>query len=178
MDKKLFEDLVKTHCVTEEPVWQETVYESELDPETGLEQVIEREVTVKGPLAVKKLKPCLHACAHCDKTVTDQLVNIRLAQDPVPHWRWRCTTCNCYLDPETRSPMEEDAATSIGKIGRYYKRKHLGVEKWARAVTTPDGKPIKKYKLSSMNTSGQEINTEIEESEEFTITRYVYPKDK
>lgn len=175
MDKKQFEEILKQLAELEEPEYWETVYDTELDPDTGIETVIKRDVLVQGQATLKKLKPCLKACDYCEKTVTDQVVNIRLAQDPVPHWRWHCTSCRCYLDPETKQPMEGLKATTIGKIGRYHKYKKFGTEKWAR---TDQPKAVKTYKLSTMDTSGREINTQIEESDNSTITRYFYPKDK
>jgi hypothetical protein len=175
MDKKLFEETLKHLAELDEPEYWETVYDTELDPETGLESVVKRDVLVKGQATLKKLKPCLKACEHCDKTVTDQVINIRLAQDPVPHWRWHCTSCRCYLHPETKQPLDGIKATSIGQIGRYHKRRLLGLEKWAR---TDQPKAAKTYTLSTMDTSGREINTEIEESDNSTITRYFYHKDK
>jgi hypothetical protein len=174
MDKKIFEEFVKTHCVTEEPVWTETVYESKLDSATGLEQIVKREVTVKGELVVVKRKSHIHGCQHCGKTVTDQQVQVRLAQDPVPHWRTRCHACKCYINPETNQPIDEPhISTALSKIAAYWRNKKMGLKQFKE----PKEK-VKTYKLSSMDASGQEVDTEIEESDNSTITRYFYPKDK
>ena len=174
MDKKLFEDFVKTHCVTEEPVWQETVYETEVDPETGLESVVKREVTVKGPLEVIKRRPHIHRCDYCDKTVTDQKIHSRIAQDPVPHWRSRCQSCKSYLHPETQQPIEDQhLSTALTKIAAYWRNKVLGLKQFKE----PEQK-VKTYTLSSMDTSGREVNSQIEESDHSTITRYFYSSDK
>jgi hypothetical protein len=176
MDKKQFDETLKQLAELDEPEYWETVYDTELDPETGLETVIKRDVLVKGQATLKKLKPCLRACDFCEKTVTDQVVNIRLAQDPVPHWRWHCTSCRCYLHPETKQPLDGIKATSIGQIGRYHKRRLLGLEKWARPQQAePESK---RYKLSTMDTSGRQISVEIDETDNTTITRYVYDRDK
>jgi hypothetical protein len=174
MDKKTFEEFVKTHCVTEEPVWTETVYESELDLITGLEQIVAREVVVQGPLQVKQLKPHIHACTYCEKTVTDQQVQIRVAQDPVPHWRTRCHTCKHYIHPETKKPiLDPHLSSALSKIATYHKNKKMGLKQFK----TPKEK-VRTYNLSTMNTSGREINTEIEESDNSTITRYFYSDNK
>ena len=172
MDKKLFEETLKSLAQVDEPEYWETVYDTEVDPETGIERIVKRDVLVRGAMTLKKLKPHLHSCDYCDKTVTDQVVNIRLAQDPVPHWRYRCTACNCYLDPETKQPMPEDLATSLGKIGRYHKRKKEDVAKWAKP------KRGKITKTVTTDNKGTVIHKQVEESENSTITTYFYQNNK
>jgi hypothetical protein len=172
MDKKIFEQFIKMHCEVTEPVWTETVFDSELDPETGLEQIIQREVEVQGPLTVVKRKPHIHGCQHCGKTVTDQQVQVRLAQDPVPHWRTRCHTCKCYINPETNQPIEDQhLSTALSKISSYHKNKKFGLKQFKTNTSRP-------YTLSSMDTSGKQIHTQVEDSGDTTITRYFYHKDK
>ena len=174
MDKKIFEEFLKKHCVTEEPVWHETVYESELDPATGLEHIVKREVTVQGGLEVKKLRPHLHHCDYCDKTVTDQKVVCRIAQDPVPHWRSRCQTCKCYLHPETQKPIEEPHISSVlNKLGVYWRNKKLGLKQFKKPQ-----EPQYNYRTTTMETSGGAVTAEIEDSDEATITRFYYDDDK
>lgn len=176
MDKKLFEETLKQLAEVETPEYQETVYDTELDPETGVESITEREVLVQGQPTLKKLKPCLTTCEFCDKTVTDQLIHSKQAQEPVPHWRHRCVTCNCYLDPETLKPMTEELATALGKISRYWKNKRLGLKKWQRTPRITDNKT--KTAAVDFCNSTIEISSEIDPDTGATIRRYSYLGDK
>jgi hypothetical protein len=173
MDKKLFEELIRKYCVVKQHTETHTVWESGIDPETGLETEYAREIQVQTELQVVKLKPHMHHCHNCDLTVTDQNIQIRLATDPVPHWRQRCATCRHYLDPETGQPMMADQAACISKIGRYWKNKHLGIKKWQRSTAI-------KVPVSTQPAPGQEpkVSIEVTETADSTITVYKYHDDK
>lgn len=40
-------------------------------------------------------------CPDCERTVCNRRVNINLRQAPVTHWKWYCTACKKYRNPET-----------------------------------------------------------------------------
>lgn len=48
-----------------------------------------------------KLKPKHRLCElGCGDIVSDQVIEKRLATHPQPHWRTRCSTCECFVSPD------------------------------------------------------------------------------
>lgn len=51
-----------------------------------------------------KLKPQIKNCAlGCGKVVKNQIIEKRLCEHPVTHWRTRCSHCSSYVSPDGES---------------------------------------------------------------------------
>lgn len=74
----------------------------EVDPETGEEIEVEREITENPTLGFEvKIKDRIALCElGCGEVVTNQIIEKRLHDYPEKHWRTRCKNCDCYESPD------------------------------------------------------------------------------
>lgn len=87
----------------------------EIDELTGEEIEVEREINDNPTLGVEvvKIKDITKLCElGCGDIVTNQVVERRLCESPVPHWRVRCRACGCYVSPDGQGFIENSQAVN------------------------------------------------------------------
>lgn len=83
-------------------------YITEID-EDGEEYQVPVQVNENPTLGFElvKVKDRVTVCElGCGDVVTNQLIERRYCQTPIPHWRTKCSTCGCFVSPDGQGFIE------------------------------------------------------------------------
>lgn len=99
----------------------------EIDPDTGEEIEVQREVFENPTLGFELIKikdrhaPCMLGCGD---VVTNQIIEHKVYQFPTPHWRTSCVNCNCVLSPDGQGFLKSGAISQNAFVS-YFKRQDI-----------------------------------------------------
>lgn len=145
--------------------------------------VIEYSEEDSGPV-VKKLKTTTQVCErpNCGKIISENLVHHLHYQKPYPHWRSNCKQCLCYLNPYTKEPLQGSKSNTQNTVNtlvrHHYKqlRKQQGQEVVEQALEDMEQEYPGMEQAKIVH--GEHSTAVITDSEEATITCYIYHRNK
>lgn len=132
MDKKLFKTWVESVAIIKDRKPARTCNErkqyewvTEID-ESGEEVEIKKVIPLENETLgfdLIKLKTQPKLCEiGCGKIVEGQVIEKKRSTYPKPHWRTRCSRCDCYISPDGEHLIKGTAAIQAAFV-RFFKSK-------------------------------------------------------
>ena len=173
MDKKKFVDFIESVAEVKhlKPATSPTMRLDEThqnDVKVGDEWIhINKDSNPTLGLKFVKLKPQHRLCElGCGDIVSNQVVEKRLATHPKPHWRTRCTNCECFVSPDGEGFIKGGHQIQAAYM-RYFKGLPIREESGTAQVGQTLDDEIKRFERSAPSkwTTDSQGNIRLKEGE-------------